>query len=122
MKRPKGKNRAQVILSVVESDNTFDLITPVGSGHPHWAGKCIHCNTKLFVTDLGNTDATLEHIQPLCDGGASTDPRNLALACKRCNNEKGIRHDQYAGKGGRADEVIEALLAKRLARWRNAVD
>ena len=82
-----------------------------------WVGKCIHCNTKLFVTDHGNTDATVEHIQPLCDGGDPTDPRNLALACKRCNNEKGVRHDQHAGKGGRADEVIARLREKRAQRW-----
>jgi len=119
--RPKGANRARVVLSVVETDSTFDLVTPAGPGHPHWLGKCIHCGTKLYVTDLGGTDATLEHIQPLCDGGDPTDPRNLALACRGCNNRKGIDHDQHAGKGGRADEVIRALQAKRLLRWREPV-
>jgi len=67
----------------------------------------------------GETGATLEHIQPLCDGGHSTEPENLALACARCNNEKGVRHDQHAGKGGRADEVIAALKEKRMQRWRD---
>lgn len=73
------------------------------------------------MTLQGITDATVEHIKPLCDGGASRDLSNLALACKRCNNEKGIHHDQHAGKGGRADEVITALLAKRMLRWREPV-
>jgi 5-methylcytosine-specific restriction endonuclease McrA len=85
-----------------------------------WVGKCIHCNSKLFVTDNGSTDATVEHIKPLCDDGDPTDPRNLALACRRCNNEKGVRHDMHAGKGGRADEVIAQLQAKREERWRSA--
>lgn len=109
-----------MILSVVVTDSTFDLIHPreFGNTYPYWVGKCIHCGTKLFVTESGMTEATLEHIQPLCDGGNPTDPRNLALACKRCNNEKGVRHDQHAGKGGRADEVITALQEKRMARWR----
>jgi len=93
------------------------LIDTKDVGHPHWVGKCIHCNTKLYVTDLGATDATVEHIKPLCDDGAAIDPHNLALACVRCNNEKGVRHDQHAGKGRRADEVIAALLEKRMSRW-----
>ncbi len=86
-----------------------------------WVGKCIHCNTRAYVALDGQTEATLEHIQPLCDGGDPTDPHNLALACKGCNNRKGVDHDQHAGKGGRADEVIRALQAKRLSRWREPV-
>jgi len=85
-----------------------------------WCGKCIHCGTRLYVTVEGSTTATIEHIQPLCDGGDPHDPRNLALACSRCNNEKGVRHDMHAGKGGRADEVIAQLQAKRAERWRDA--
>lgn len=112
--RPKGNNRAEVVLNVVKTDNTFY----VGLSHPPvYVGRCIHCNSMLTVTMQGNTDATLEHIVPLCAGGDPVDPKNLALACSRCNNEKGIRHDKHAGEGGRADEVIAALLAKRLARW-----
>ena len=122
--RPKGKSRARVVLSIVATDNTFYQLQ-----HPEqkftqiqpWVGKCIHCNTKFFVSHTGETDATVEHIRPLCDGGDPTDPRNLALACKRCNNEKGIRHDQHSGKGGRADDVIAALMEKRMQRWREPV-
>lgn len=123
--RPKGNARAQVVLSIVLTDNTFHRIAV----HPEhkftliqpWVGRCIHCNTKLLVHHDGSTDATLEHINPLCAGGDAIDPRNLALACVRCNNQKGIRHDQHVGKGGRADEVVTALQAKRLARWREPV-
>lgn len=104
-----------MVLEVVRTDNTFY----VGfSDPPVYVGKCIHCNSHLYVTMQGNTDATLEHIQPLCNDGEATDPKNLALACKRCNNEKGVRHDQHAGKGGRADEVIAALMEKRMKRWK----
>jgi len=85
-----------------------------------WQGRCIHCNTHIYVTMKGETGATIEHIKPLCDDGDSTDPRNLALACNRCNNDKGIRHDMHAGKGGRADEVIAQLQEKRVSRWRDA--
>ena len=103
------------MLSVVATDNTFY----VGfTDPPVYVGRCIHCNTMLIATMQG---ATLEHILPLCAGGDPTDPRNLALACKGCNNEKGVRHDRHVGKGGRADEVVTALQDKRLARWREPV-
>lgn len=86
-----------------------------------WSGKCIHCNAKVFVDTDNSTSATIEHIKPLCDDGDPIDPRNLALACARCNNEKGVRHDKHAGEGGRADEVIAALQSKRAKRWRDTV-
>lgn len=117
--RPKGAAREQVVLAIVATDNTFHLYGDAKIGEPQtWIGRCIHCNTRLVVTPQGSTEATLEHINPLCAGGESIDPRNLALACKRCNNEKGVRHDQHVGKGGRADEVIAALQEKRQRRWR----
>lgn len=112
--RPKGLARKRVVLSIVETDSTFEVEDHDG----YWVGNCIHCNRKLAVAPDGTTDATVEHINPLCHGGEATDPRNLALACRGCNNEKGVRHDQHAGKGGRADQVIGALLQKRASRWR----
>jgi 5-methylcytosine-specific restriction endonuclease McrA len=123
-RRPRGNNRARAVLSVVKTDNTFK-INHTGDGCLNqsifWLGKCIHCNCKLYVTEQGNTEATLEHIDPLCNGGESTDPRNLALACEKCNNEKGVRHDRHVGKGGRADEVVAALRARRSMRWREPI-
>lgn len=120
--RAKGASREQVVMSIVATDATFNLVGDPRQGQQQaWVGRCIHCNTRLYVTPQGSTDATVEHINPLCAGGQATDPRNLALACSRCNNEKGIRHDQHAGKGGRADEVITALWEKRQARWRDPV-
>ncbi len=121
--RPKGASRTKVVLTIVSTDSTFAFNKDqmLGPGHGTWIGKCIHCNRKLGVSENGNTDATVEHINPLCAGGEGTDPRNLALACRGCNNEKGIRHDKHVGKGGRADDVISALQGRRLARWREPV-
>ena len=45
---------------------------------------CCFCSTKL-----SKETATLEHRQPLALGG-SWSLSNLALACKQCNNERGI--------------------------------
>lgn len=123
--RVKGTSRSQLVLDIVATDNTFNRIAV----HPEakftaiqpWLGKCIHCNCKLLVSHVGETDATIEHVMPLCNDGEAQDVRNLALACKSCNNEKGIRHDKHVGKGGRADEVITALQGKRASRWREPV-
>ena len=120
--RKKGMSRAKIVLSIVATDNTFNLMyvhpDPLTINVP-WRGKCIHCNASVLVHCDGATSATIEHIDPQCNGGDKYDARNLALACARCNNEKGIRHDKHAGEGGRADEVIAALKFKRETRWRS---
>jgi 5-methylcytosine-specific restriction endonuclease McrA len=84
--RPSGSARKYLILSIVRSDNTFELKNGL------WIGKCIFCKTKLVVSPDGDTTATLEHIVPLNHGGTN-DLENLALACDECNSEKGRRFD-----------------------------
>lgn len=115
--RPSGARRTALVLAVVRTDNTFEL-TKLNDGTELWVGRCIHCNRKLVVGQLGQTGATLEHIVPLSADGSPDDVRNLALACASCNNEKGIDHDPNVGRGGRSDEVIAALQEKRAKRWR----
>lgn len=78
--------------------------------------------------------ATLEHVVPqawfdrraasaLCMqiGDDADDPRNLALACARCNHHKGTGHDACDPCDARARE-IGSLLATRLNRWRAPTD
>ena len=97
-----------------------------------WTTRCLHCRTRLQVeTDgapLGH--ASLEHVvpqawfgrraaAPLTDRvGQADDARNLALACRRCNHDKGKGPDARGPADTRAFEVVEALLGRRLARWR----
>ena len=83
-----------------------------------WVGKCIHCNSKLVVADDGRSlgEATLEHIIPQAQGGTN-DVSNIAVACARCNREKGTRHDHK--RGGRLDEIVASLQARRTERWRD---
>jgi 5-methylcytosine-specific restriction endonuclease McrA len=120
--RARATSRSDVVLSIVATDSTFKPVVkefPEFNMYPAaWVGRCLHCNSRVFVTDDGQTSATIEHINPLCNEGGLTDPRNLALACASCNNRKGVEHDMHAGKGGRADEVIAALQQKRDGRWR----
>ncbi len=126
--KSKHVDRQRIILSIVETDSTFKFTPETVNTGTVWVGKCIHCNSKLAVASDGSTYAgvTVEHINPRCNNGDETDPRNLALACSSCNNEKGVRHDKFVGKrrkkSTRADEVIEALKEKRAIRWREPPD
>lgn len=115
-KKPaRPKNHTQTVLDIIKTDSTFELFS-FGDGTQVWVGKCIHCNARMTVGLSGDTGFTIEHIIPQYAGGGN-DLKNLALACGGCNSEKGIRHDTYVGKTGRADEV-SSLQAKRLSRWR----
>jgi len=105
------------ILQIVATDRTFERAEVRGADV--WAGKCLHCNTQLLVGLDGapRSRATIEHIVPRAAGG-SDELGNLALACARCNHEKGVRHDPHYATDPRAREVVDRLLARRRRRWR----
>lgn len=86
---------------------------------PVLEGKCIHCQRKLRLGVDGRplNGATLEHIVPRNHGGTD-EVENLAVACARCNSEKGLRHDLKRANDPRVREVIERLQARRRARLR----
>jgi len=110
-----GKRRR--VLDIVATDATFEPIELHGA--PAWEGRCIHCNARLVVLGDGMPvgPITVEHLVPTSAGG--TDAlNNLALACARCNHEKGRRHDVRYGRTARSVEVVSRLLDKRRARMR----
>ena len=112
--RVHGDARRELILRIVASDKLFcNKQSPAGE---FYEGPCIHCNAVIVVELDGSSLATVEHIVPLTAGGSSTDVANLALACSRCNNEKGIRHDQSYKREQRSTDVIDSLLKKREKR------
>lgn len=53
--------------------------------------KCCYCRRAVYLDyDHGNQTATLEHLRRRADGG--NDHRdNLAVACHRCNSQRGSR-------------------------------
>ena len=110
-----GKRRT--ILAIVATDRTF-RVRAVRGGEA-WVGKCLHCNSRLVVGLDGEplSSATIEHVVPRNHGGGD-ELENLALACDACNRQKGYRHDNKHPDEPRAREVIEALRARRLERWR----
>jgi 5-methylcytosine-specific restriction endonuclease McrA len=102
--------------------------------HEIWETRCLHCRSRLQVRADGEAlgHSTLEHVIPqawfgeraaqaLCAsvGGHADNPRNLALACTRCNHNKGKSHDSRGPNDVRAMEVISTLLKKRMLRWRD---
>ncbi len=105
-----------LLLAAAVTDHTFTR--QAFDGKLAWVGKCIHCGTKLVVGDDGKTlgEATLEHIWPEAQGGTNR-VENLAVACARCNRQKGARHDHTASE--RLDQVVEGLRARRMERWRD---
>lgn len=108
--------RHLLLLAAAVTDSTFGRTTL--DGRTVWVGKCIHCGSKLVVGDDGRSlgEATLEHIFPEAQGGTN-EITNLAVACARCNRQKGSRHDHK--KGEALDKLVAALQAKRTERWRD---
>ena len=110
--------KRRLILSIVATDTTFERVTV--RGETAWSGRCIHCNSRLLVgldgTAIG--PVTLEHIVPRNHGGTD-DLTNLALACARCNAEKGMRHDHKRRDDPQRLELVARLAEKRRLRWRD---
>ena len=118
----------QKFLLAVQTDTEAKLTDNV------WNTRCLHCRARLQVRNDGAAmgHCTLEHVIPpwfgqraaknLCTrvGDDPDDARNLALACTRCNHDKGKSHDAKGPSDARAVEVISALFAKRTARWRDS--
>jgi 5-methylcytosine-specific restriction endonuclease McrA len=99
-----------------------------------WETRCLHCRRRLQVRADGEPlgHATLEHVVPrawfgkraatvlsMRVGADPEDARNLALACARCNHDKGKGPDARGPVDVRAFEVVTALLDARLRRWRD---
>jgi 5-methylcytosine-specific restriction endonuclease McrA len=110
--------RRDLVLAIVATDSTFERATV--RGEECWVGRCIHCNARLTVGDEGETLATIEHIVPRTHGGTD-DVRNVALACARCNAEKGVRHDPRPRRDPKRLALVSALEARRRERYRDPI-
>jgi len=112
-----ASRKRRLLLRVASTDRTFEVREH--AGERVLEGKCIHCQKKLVLAMDGapQNGATLEHIVPKNHGG--TDAlENLAIACARCNAEKGLRHDHKRRDDPKLQEVIERLQNRRRERLR----
>ncbi|MGB5223116.1 MAG: HNH endonuclease [Polyangiales bacterium] len=112
-----SRRKQRRLLEVAATDRTFE--PKQIDGEQVLEGKCIHCQRKLALRADGTpiNGATLEHIVPKNHGGTD-DLENLAIACARCNSEKGLRHDHKRPDDPKLREVIERLQERRRARLR----
>ena len=114
-----GANRKRrLLLRVAASDRTFEPKELEGSAVLE--GKCIHCQKKLVLAEDGTplNGATLEHIIPKNHGGTD-ELENLAIACARCNAEKGLRHDHKRRNDPKLQEIVGRLQTRRRERFRS---
>jgi 5-methylcytosine-specific restriction endonuclease McrA len=116
-----SSSKRRRVLDIVATDTTFERTEY--RGREVWLGKCLHCNAHLAITLEGEpiSRATIEHIVPRVHGGTD-DLGNLGLACARCNQGKGTRHDRNYHRDERVRELVERLLARRRERWRDPDD
>ncbi|MET0404109.1 MAG: HNH endonuclease [Cystobacter sp.] len=111
-------SRRRRILDIVATDATFERTEH--RGQEVWLGRCLHCNTYLVIALSGEpiSRATIEHIVPQVHGGTD-DLGNLGLACARCNQGKGSRHDRHFHRDARVRDIVDRLLTRRRERWRD---
>lgn len=101
-------------------------------GDHGWMTRCLHCRSRIGITADGEPwpGTTLEHVVPrawfgkpaaatlVARVGAADDARNLALACARCNHQKGRGPDARGPADASARVIVERLLETRMLRWR----
>ncbi len=112
-----SRRKRRLLLEVAATDRTFERKHL--DGEIVFEGKCIHCQRKLALGADGTplNGATVEHIVAKNHGGTD-DLENLAIACTRCNSEKGLRHDHKRPDDPKLREIIERLQERRRERLR----
>lgn len=113
--------KRRLLLRVAATDRTFE--EKQLDGEAVLEGKCIHCRKKLVLARDGTplNGATLEHILPKNHGGTD-ELENLAIACARCNAEKGLRHDHKRRDDPKLRAVVERLQTRKRERRRNGLE
>jgi 5-methylcytosine-specific restriction endonuclease McrA len=111
----------RLLLWCAATDTTFARVDLGGTAA--LVGKCIHCGSKLTLDLAGRplSSASLEHIVPRTHGGTDALD-NLAIACRKCNLQKGYRLDARPRRDPKLSAVIETLRRRRRERLREPLD
>jgi len=83
--------------------------------------KCCFCGIEMVEYPNQKNSATIEHVIPRCKGGLNS-PKNYAISCNRCNNNRGDLDWQVFMD--RKHQVIQKEknkrqrdMEKRLEKW-----
>ena len=109
----------RLLIWAAATDSTFQWWPSDERYNEALIGKCIHCRCTLTVELIGKRRqiATVEHIVPKHHGGTD-ELTNLAVACAKCNNGKGVRLDHRRADDPTLQKVIATLQERRRERWR----
>lgn len=72
-------------------------------------GRCTWCRK-----DVPKSEATAEHMLPLCRGG-SNEQENIRMACSQCNNSRG---DAGQEKQDLGPKLSRRERARKRAAWK----
>jgi 5-methylcytosine-specific restriction endonuclease McrA len=137
-----SRTQKRLVLNIAQSDTESEAVSrPLQADHfttqsipdhAAWRTRCLHCRTWLYLAADGQSisNLTIEHIVPqswfarraiiarlALPFTDANDLRNLALACARCNHDKGKGHDTKPSDE-RAQTVVLQLVQTRLQRYR----
>jgi 5-methylcytosine-specific restriction endonuclease McrA len=75
----------------------------------HWCGEWMTWSRAKERKGRTPTDLTIDHVQPLAKGGSNRDD-NLVLACRDCNEDRGLEdylaHKRYRAEGEIGDKPV----------------
>lgn len=94
--RIKGARKRVLLLKLAEAQN--------------W--RCCYCH-RLMTVRVGPLMLTIEHVTPICDGGA-VHWGNCAAACLTCNS---LRHAPMTGT--EIKDWVANKAHRHMAGWRN---
>lgn len=109
-------SNAQLLNQIAATDATF------ARRDDDWIGKCLICGGPIAFSVRTGEGATVEHILPRSLGGTN-ELRNLGIAHRRCNGEKGRHWDpkrRHRRRAAEYDALVRRLRAERTRRWRDA--
>ena len=112
------RRKERIYRALIAADSAYTQ--SVVRGQSAWVGPCIHCGKKLVFSLEGEplSNASIEHIVPRHHGGTN-DLENLAIACRRCNYQKGTRHDCKPLNDPGLQQMIARLRQRKHERSRS---
>jgi hypothetical protein len=94
---PRGRPRSRVLKELVKLRDNY---------------TCQYCELKLKVEDV-----TIDHVQPKSGYGKTRDPRNLVVACFKCNNLKDNMRPEDVGLSLLREPGPIGLLAVKYEKY-----